>query len=143
MLKKRSWAFVCGCLVVLLPMVLAAGPASLRNRRAYLLHFLSCHTRAHPVGHRVGQGNRKANQRRGQDQHVSRRHPDPGRPVLRRCGQGNFRHRHVCPQLHERTVPPHRGHRPSSGLQERLSGNAICAMRIMRNLSQKSLLTPK
>lgn len=26
MLKKRSWAFLCGCLAVLLPMVMAAGP---------------------------------------------------------------------------------------------------------------------
>ena len=26
MLKKRSWAFLCGCFAVLLPMVMAAGP---------------------------------------------------------------------------------------------------------------------
>ncbi|MCA1961711.1 MAG: TRAP transporter substrate-binding protein [Desulfomonile sp.] len=44
MLKKRSSAFVCGCLMILLPMLLAAGPASCKTvELTYSIFFPATH----------------------------------------------------------------------------------------------------
>ncbi len=47
MLKKRSWAFVCGCLVVLLPVVMAAGPGDCASvTLTYSIFFPATHAHA-------------------------------------------------------------------------------------------------